>query len=181
MLRRHRKHVANSQPVKFVSQILARHRVRFVHRQRHRFAQPQQHLRQVAIRPCDLAAPIHQKNDVRRVIERHLCLLEYFCGDVFRLVHHDPAGIDHLKLPPVIPRLSVNPVPRDPRLVAHNGAPRLRDPVEQRGFSNVGTPHYDDGGRNLRHSLYRSIVFGTRAEESNFLHLLVVSAAAPAG
>ena len=163
MLRRHRKHIANPQPVKLVRQILPRHRVRFVHRQRHRLAQPRQHLRQVAVRARNLRAPIHQENDLRRGLERHLRLFQNLAGNVFVIVHHDAARVDDLELPPVIPRPPVHAVPRNPRLIADNGAPLPRDPVEQRRFSNIGTPHDDDRGNNLRHSLYRSIVHGTRA------------------
>ena len=96
------KEVLESERMKFVSEILARGAVDFIHRKRNRLADLPQHLGQVAIGAGDLGSAINQKNDLRSPIERHAGLLQDLARYQLGVVLNDSAGIDQSKRPPQI-------------------------------------------------------------------------------
>ena len=58
----------------------------------------------------------------------------------------DAAGVDDAQLASAPFRFAVEAVARDAGLVADNGAPRAHQPIEQRGFADVGAAHDGDRG-----------------------------------
>ena len=56
-----------------------------------------------------------------------------------------PPGIDDAQMASAPFRLAVEAVARDAGLVADDGAARAHQPIEERGFADVGTAHDGDG------------------------------------
>src|SRR5438093_1466801 len=83
-----------------------------------------------AIGRRQLAARIHQKDDVRGALERHPRLLENLRGNVLLVIGHDTTGIDHFEATAVELGNPVNAVACDAGLIAHNGASLSGDAVE---------------------------------------------------
>ena len=150
VLGRDRKQILDAERVELVRQILALLRIDLVHGERNRTAQFQQHLGQVAVRAGDLGAAIDQEDDVARIFQRQLGLLQDLAGNVVVVLDDDPAGVDDLEPPPLVIGDAFDPVARDPRLVADNGPALSGDAIEQCGFSYVRPTHDNDGGQRPR-------------------------------
>ena len=88
-----------------------------------------------------------------RVFQRDSRLLQNLARDVFGVADDNSTRIDQLETAAFVSRETVEAVPRDSGLVAHDGAALSGDPVEERGLADVGTPHDDYRGRLVRHEL----------------------------
>ena len=149
MLRRDGKHVAESRARRTRSPGRRDLRVGLVDRQRYRFAQALEHLREVAIAAGDFGAPVHQEDDVGGVFQRELGLVQDLGRDVLLVVHDDAAGVDQLEAPAVVFGSPMDPVARNAGFVPDDGAPLSCDPIEKSGLSYVGPAHDDYRGNGV--------------------------------
>ena len=133
--------------VEFVRQRLSRWRVDLVHGERDGLAELAAGLRQVAIGPGDLGAPVDQENDLRGTLEREARLFQDLARDQLLVVRDDAAGVDQLEVPAVIPGLAVNAVARDAGLVADDRAALADDRVEKSGLPDVWPADDDNRGK----------------------------------
>ena len=139
--------------VKLVRQRLARGAVDLVHGQRDGRAEPAQQLGQFAVGGGDLGAAVDQEDDVRGAVQRYARLPEDLARDQFGRLGQNAAGVDQLEAPAAVRGLAVDPVARDARLVADDGAALAQDAVEESGLADVGPAHDDNHGqtRSLCH------------------------------
>ena len=107
-------------------------RIRFVHRQKKRLAAPLQELREFHVRSREFGPAIDHHYDGDGLIQCNPRLAEDFRRDKFLVIGNDAAGIDHAEIAPPPLGLTVEAVASDAGLVADNGAPRTRKPVEER-------------------------------------------------
>ena len=91
-----------------------------------------------AIQRRQARAHIHDQQQLRRAFNGHLRLAKNFARNGGLVVRHDPARVDHFERAPLPGRRPVDAVARDPWLVGDNRAPRARQPVENRGFADIG-------------------------------------------
>ncbi len=91
--------------------------------------------------------PIQHQDDHIGFLHRRRDLFDDVGGKPLCIRVRETAGIDQSEFPFVVRRIRVVPVPGDTGNAIHQGVPFMGDPVEQRGFSHVGTP--DDGDDGL--------------------------------
>ena len=143
-----RKHIPDPKPVKFPEQRLLLVAIHLVDGEEERLAGARQESRQFAIGPGDLGASVHDHDDGRRFLERDPGLTEDLRRDELLVFGNDAARIHHPKLAPAPFRLAVETVASDAGLVADDGAPRSGQPVEERGFADVGAAHDSNQGQH---------------------------------
>ena len=85
--------------------------------------------------------------------KRHFGLMQDLARDVLLVVDDDTAGVDQLEAAAVVFGRPMDPVARDPGLVADDGAPLSCDAIEEGGLSDVGPAHNDHCGSGVRHAL----------------------------
>jgi hypothetical protein len=74
-------------------------------------------------------------------------LAQYLGRDDLLLARHNPTSVNDLDAAPAPLSLAVDPVARYTWLIAHYGAPRANEPIEQRRFAHIGPAHYDERGQ----------------------------------
>ena len=116
-------------------------RVDFVHCQKKRFAQALQQSGQLHVRRSQLRACVHHHHNRIGFFQRHLGLAKYLRGNQGFVVRNNSAGVYHAQQTSVPVDFTIETVPRDAGLIAHNGAARSREPIEERGFAHVGPAH----------------------------------------
>ena len=113
-------------------------RVDFVRQDRQRLPCAAQQARQLGIERRQPRAHIHNQQELRSAFDGHLRLAKDFARDGGLVVRHDPARIDDFERALLPGRRAVDAVARNSRLVGNNRAPRARQPVENRGFADIG-------------------------------------------
>ena len=83
-------------------------------------------------------ARIDDPDDRLRLFDSVRRLFEDVCRDDRLVVGHDSAGVDKTKRFGFPVDLTVIAVARDAGLVADNRPPGTRQPIEERGFSDIG-------------------------------------------
>jgi hypothetical protein len=144
-------------------QVFALLGIDFVDGQRHRFAEFDQHARQIAIGAGDFPAAVHQEDDVGGLAQRHFGLMENLRGNILLVFDDNAAGIDQFERAAIVFGLPVNAVAGDAGLVADNGAPLSRNAIEECGLSNVGPAHNDHCGNGIGHGNLNDSRVGRRA------------------
>ena len=128
---------------------------RLVHREPHRLAQPAQIRGQHAVDRVNTLERIHDKNNGVGLRQRGA----HLGGDPGRHVlailrrgqtGHDTAGV-HDKIGTIAdPAVAVLTVARQARRVSHQRAAAAGQPVEQRGFADIGPADENDDGFHMR-------------------------------
>src|SRR5665811_2142758 len=70
-----------------------------------------------------------------------MCIRDSLSRDQVRIVRHNATRVHHAKLAAEPLTLAINAVAGDARLVAHDRAATLGEPVEKRGLAHVGPAH----------------------------------------
>ena len=91
-------------------------------------------------------AAVHHHDDGVGFLQSDLGLAKNFRRNEVFVFGENAAGIHDAQMASAPFGLAVEPVARDAGFVADNGAPRADQPVEERGFADVGAAHDGDGG-----------------------------------
>ena len=148
-----RKQLADSKTMKLIREALLLLGINLVDGEKQRLAGADQLARQFDIRRGHFGAAVHHHDDGVGFLERDLGLAENFRRDEVFVFGENAAGIHDAQVASAPFRLAIETVARDAGFVADNGAPRAHQPIEKRGFADVGAPHDGDGGnagRNRR-------------------------------
>ena len=139
--------------VKFGGEVLTRGCIDLVDRERDRFAEPAQNRSQLTVDAGDFRASIDHEDDMMRVFEGDSRLFQDLRRDQLIIVGNNTAGIDHFEATAPVCGLAIDPVARNARLIAHNGAALSGDRVKEGRFSDVRSADDDDGRQRavLRH------------------------------
>src|ERR1700694_4767046 len=140
-----REHLADSKTMKLVGEALLLLCVNFVDGEEERLAGADQLASQFNIRSRHFCATVHHHDDSTGFYQSDLRLAENFRGDEVLIFGENAPRINAAEVTPSPPRLAIETVARDARLVANNGATRAYQAIEERGFTDVGTPHDSDG------------------------------------
>src|SRR5713226_7941413 len=141
-----------TKPVKHGSLRFLLRRVHFIGGDEQRLPGLPQQSRKLLIERRHALARVHNQNQQPGLINGHARLAEDLARNGRLLIGDDAAGVHDLRGSPVPAYRAVDAVARDARLVGDDGAPRPRQPVEERGFAHVRTPGNHNGWKWFRHN-----------------------------
>ncbi len=154
MLGRDRHHLPEAQPTEVLRRRMHLRRIDLVHGEEHRLAAADQQPRQLHIRARQLRPPVHHHHNRVRFLKRHLRLPKDLTRNQCLIVRHHAARIDQPNLASRPLHLAIDPVARNPRLIADDRPPRPSQPVEQCTLAYVRSP----ADRNQRQCPARRMV-----------------------
>ncbi len=128
-----------------------RHGVHFVDGDHKRFAGGAQQPRQLFVERRKARLAVHNQNEQRRLLDRHMRLAQDFLRDQGLVVRYDTAGIDDFQRPAAPLGLAVDAVAGDAGLVGDDGAARAGQTVEESGLAHVGAADDDERWEKICH------------------------------
>src|SRR5579863_740558 len=123
MLGGNRKYLSDPQAMEFVSKRLLFFAVDLIDRQKQRLSATDQKTREVEIGRREFAASVHHQNNRVSLFQRDLGLAKDLRRDEVFFVGFDSSRIHDAQAMSAEVGFAVEPVARDPRLIANNGAP----------------------------------------------------------
>src|SRR5216683_8285240 len=141
-----REHLADSKTMKLVGEALLLLGVNFVDGEEERLAGADELASQFDIRRRHFRAAVHHHDDSIGFYQSDLRLAENLCRDEVFIFGENSPRIHDAEMASAPFRLAIETVARDAGFVANNGATRAYQAIEERGFTDVGTPDDSDGG-----------------------------------
>jgi len=106
-------------------------------------------LDEIVVGAGQLRASIDDEDKGVGLLKCDFGLVVDFGGNQLGVVRDDATGVDQAKLAAAPVVLAVDPVAGNARLVAHDGAARVRQAIEKRRFAHVGPAHDGDHRQRL--------------------------------
>jgi len=144
VLSRNREHARDPQTVKLSRKGKMLGAVRLVHSQTQRFACRAKNLSELFIQGHNAGPAVGHQDHVLGFLNGYFGLAQDFLCHHLALGGYDPSRIDDLEGLTLPFAATVKPVAGHARLIAYQGTPAPADPVEQRGFADVGTTNNGD-------------------------------------
>ncbi len=139
------KHPLDSETMKLVHDARLFFSIGLVDGEKQRTIRLAQQANQFKIGRGDFRAAVDHHHNGGGFFERDPRLTENFRRNEVFVFRNNSARIDNADAASTPLRVAVEPVARDAGFVAHDGAPRAHDAIEQRGLAYVGSAH--DGKR----------------------------------